>query len=211
EVGMDGTLAISVRRIFHISDTMVALWVSHDAGRSWKQTGTLPPQAGTFLLTTPQRGASWPSQTAPFYALAGEQLPSNLYRLQVFESTNGRQWSTLPPLSVPHASTARPGLVQSLSVTNDGHLLAFGVNPEIGVPTTNHAGQSMHTFWLWSWNPQTASWQVLSSTLNHVADEGCGLCWNGQLSKNGDQTRILSVYHLQDTGNFFSVKLPDLA
>jgi hypothetical protein len=211
EVGLNGTLAISVRHTLHAFDATVSLWMSHDAGRSWQRMGMLPPQAGTFLLATPQRGSAWPSQATPFYALAGEQLPSNLYRLRVFESMNGWQWFAVPPLSVPYASLTRAGLVQSLSVTDGGQFLAFGVDPKIGVPATSLVGQPMPAFWLWSWNPRTAHWQVLSSVLSHPEGEGCGLCWNGQFSKNEDHTRILSVYHLQDRGSFFRVKLPELA
>jgi hypothetical protein len=212
QVGKDENLAISVRNASDVSDISASLWMSHDAGRSWQRMGALPSQAGIFLLTTPQQGSSWPTRATPFYALVDEQIPSNLYALRTFESINGREWFAIPSLPTTKTTEAHPGLLQSLSVTADGHLLIFGVNPKIGMPDSVGVGQKpMTTFWLWSWNTHTDRWQVLSSPLTHVADEGCGLCWNGQLSSNLDHTRILSVYHWQDKDSFFRVQLPDLA
>jgi len=211
QVGKDENLAISVRGANDASNTDASLWMSHDAGRSWQRMGPLPAQAGIFLLTTPQQGASWPTRTTPFYALVDEQIPSNLYALRAFESTDGRQWFAVPPLPTIHATQAHPGLLQSLSITGNGNLLAFGVDPKMGVPTSNNIGQKpMSTFWLWSWNSHVARWQVLSTPLTHLADEGCGLCWSGQLSSNLDHTRVLSVYHWDDTSSFSRVRLPDL-
>ncbi len=213
EVGKDENLAISVRGADDASNTEASLWMSHNAGRSWQRMGPLPATGIlSYLLTTPQQGASWPTPTTPFYALVDEQIPSNLYALRAFESTDGRQWFAVPPLPTIHATQAHPGLLQSLSVTGDGHLLAFGVDPKVGVPTPDNIGQKpMNTFWLWSWNSHAARWQVLSSPLNHLADERCGLCWSGQLSSDLDHTRVLSVYHWNDTNSFSRVRLPDLA
>lgn len=212
EVGNDENLAISVRGANDASNTDASLWMSHNAGHSWQRMGALPAQTGIFLLTTPQQGASWPTPKTPFYALVDEQIPSNLYALRAFESTDGRQWVAVPPLPTIHATNAHPGMLQSLSVTGDGHLLAFGADPKTGVPSSPNIGQKpMNTFWLWSWNSHTERWQVLSSPLAHQADEGCGLCWGGQLSSNGDHTRVLSVYHWNDTDTFSRVRLPVLA
>lgn len=139
EIGPNDTLAIAVTHLSS-SNSQLALWMSHDGGDSWQQAGILPT-AGTYLLAPRQQIASWPSSTAPFYMLASEQIPSDLYELRAFESGNGRQWTALPPLPAPGTSVSQPGLLQALAVTDDGRFLAFGVNPETGLPSHPTAGQ----------------------------------------------------------------------
>ncbi len=209
QLGENDTLATLVRHSLPTSEAGAVLWMSHDAGRSWQQMGTLPASVGTFLLTLPQQSLSWPTPAAPFYALAHEQLPSNLYDLQVLQSGNGRQWLTIPPLPVPGASTKHPGFLQVLAVADDGRLLAFGVDPKTGMPGPVIARRGPTTaFWLWLWDPRRSYWQVLSSSLNHSADEICGLCWSAQLSSDLDHVTYLYAYHWSDRSNLFRVRLP---
>lgn len=82
QIGPDGTLATIVRS----STTSVsALWTSHDSGHSWQKIHTMPQPIGIFL----QQSHSETTTQAPLYALAQEQIPSNLYQLQIFQSMNG--------------------------------------------------------------------------------------------------------------------------
>ncbi|HET9921709.1 MAG TPA: hypothetical protein VFQ30_17845 [Ktedonobacteraceae bacterium] len=118
-VGADDTLAIAVTHVLPASKTQSVLWISHNAGNSWQQGGTLPV-TGTYLLAPRQQNTPWPSSTAPFYVLANEQIPSDLYDLQAFQSGNGRQWTALPPLPAPGTSARQPGLLQALAVKDDG-------------------------------------------------------------------------------------------
>lgn len=212
QVGVDDTLAIRVMHLPPVPSATKAessLWISRDAGNSWQQMGTLP-LAGTFLLTPQQQNSSWPSSTAPFYALASEQIPSNLYYLQSLQSGNGQQWSAIPRLPAPGTNMKQPGLLQALAVTHDGRFLAFGINPKAGLPAhTANIQEPMPTFWLWIWNPRTSRWQVLSTPLNHPESESCGLCWDAQLSYSPNNATYLYVYHWDDDKEIFRVRLPD--
>ncbi len=209
QVGEDDTLATIVLHSRPTPAGRSILWMSHDAGRSWQQRAVLPTSVGTTLLTSPQQDPSWPTPATPFYALAHEQIPSNLYDLQVFQSPNGRQWFAIPPLPVPGANGEHPGLLQALAATNDGHLLAFGVNPRTGMPDPATARQKpMAAFWLWLWDPRTSHWQVLSFPLTHLANENCGLCWSSSLFSGPEHTMYLYVYHWGDSDNLFRVRLP---
>ena len=209
QIGEDGTLATIVRHARPTSETRPVLWMSHDSGRSWQQRATLPASVGTYLLTSPRQNPSWPTPAVPFYALAGEQIPSNLYDLQVFQSPDGQQWFAIPPLPVPGASGEHPGLLQALAATNNGHLLAFGVNPNTGLPASAVAEQKpMAAFWLWLWDPRTSHWRVLSFPLIHLADENCGLCWGSALSSGPEHATYLYVYHWGDSDNLFRISLP---
>lgn len=212
QVGPDDTLALIVRHFPTKAQDKPVIWMTHDAGNSWLQIGTLPPSVGTYLLAPPATNASWPTAATPFYALAAEQIPSNLYRVQAFESGNGRQWAAIPPLPVPGVRTAQPGLLQPLAVTKDGRLLAFGVNPKSGFSGSAINAPKASAFWLWIWNPSTSRWQVLSPPLNHTADESCGLCWYAQVStaSGADASSYLYVYYWNDPASFFRVRLPSV-
>jgi photosystem II stability/assembly factor-like uncharacterized protein len=208
QVGADDTLAVIVRHLLLTSKDEPVLWMSSNGGTSWRKAGTLPNPIGTFLLTPPSSNTSWLVASTPFYALAAEQIPSNLYRLRAFESGNGQHWSTIPPLPVSGVNAAQPGLLQALAVTGNGHLLAFGVNPKSGLPGSASIQQKTPAFWLWMWNPHASRWQVLPTPLNHPADESCGLCWNAQVSSGSDQVSYLYVYHPDDPSSFFYMRLP---
>ncbi len=212
QLGEQDTLATVVRpATLSASESQSVLWMSHDAGRSWQQVGAIPAPAGIFLLTTPQLGSIWPAPAAPFYTLVQEQLPSNLYRLQVLQSVNGHHWNFLAPLPVPRASAAHPGLLQALAITNAGTLLAFGADPQTGVPDPASAEPGpTPAFWLWIWDPHTGRWLVLTSPLNDPAGVGCGLCWSGVLSTGQDYLTSLVVYHWGDESHLFRILLPDV-
>ncbi|GCE24031.1 hypothetical protein [Dictyobacter kobayashii] len=203
QIGHDETLTTIVRHVAGANTTSSQLWISHDGGRSWQQQNDLPPQVMTYLQQSH-------SSSAPLYALAHEQLPSNLYRLQLWQSTSGQQWSTIPALPVTGTNAEQSGLLQALAITNNGQLLAFGVDPNSGIPARTSTQRPTTTFWLWAWNPGTAHWQVLSTPLQYTADEGCGLCWNGQFAGSAQQNSYLYAYHWGDQKHLFRFHLPEL-
>ncbi len=186
------------------------LWMSYDAGTSWDQTGMIPPPGDNFLLVSPMLGKA---AQIPFYALGGEQIPSALYESKVLQSTNGQQWSLLPPLPIRGTSAERPGLLQVLVITDGGELLAFGPDPKVGLPSSlNTLTDPMQALWLWLWKPQASTWQVFATPLIHPAHERCGLCWSAQLSTNLDRSSsYLYVHHWDEANSFFRVRLPSLA
>lgn len=200
QIGPDGSLATLVR---NNPNSTSALWTSHNDGRSWQSIHSMPQPVGIVLQ---QSHAGLTSQT-PFYALAHEQIPSQLYRIQLFQSTNGQQWSTLPALPIPETNKEHTGILQSLAVTTSGQLLAFGANPTTGMPQQNGTSKPINTFWLWSWNPHTAHWQAFSSSLSHSANEDCGLCWNSQLAES-QHNSYLYTYHWGDKDKLFRLRLP---
>lgn len=179
--------------------------MSHNAGNSWQAQAALPEQVDTFLLAAP---AQEPSQTTPLYALAHEQLPSHLYQTQVYQGEHGSEWAQLPALSVPGRSGVRSGLLQVLTVTSDGRLLAFGADPQIGI-TTQALQQPVASFRLWIWNPHLASWQVLSSPLRYTANEGCAFCWSTSLARSSSNGAYLYAHYWEDGNSLFRIHVPD--
>jgi hypothetical protein len=216
QLGDGDSLMASVLHLAAVHDPKIAnspeLWITHDAGHSWQDVGGLPEGVGSFVWAAPGRTVTGPTPTAPWYALTNEQISSNLYRLQVVQSVDGRRWTALPPLPIAGASPERMGLLQALGVMPDGRLLAWGPDPSVGVPAPDVAqSQSTPSFWLWLWNPRTARWQTLAAPLNHPAGEGCGLCWDGQLSSGLDHATYLTVNAWEGNAGPFRVRLPDAA
>ncbi|GHO76652.1 hypothetical protein KSD_44230 [Ktedonobacter sp. SOSP1-85] len=181
------------------------LWVSHNAGNSWQPQAALPEQVGTFLLAAP---AQEPSQATPLYVLAHEQLPSHLYQTQIYQSENESEWAQLPALPVLGRSSERSGLLQVLTVTSDGRLLAFGADPQNGI-TKPALQQPVASFRLWIWNPHLASWQVLSSPLRYTANEGCGLCWSASIASSSSSRAYLYAHYWGDGNSLFRIHVPD--
>jgi len=214
QVGADDTLALTAWHSPYTAKETPVLWMTHDGGNTWQQMGALPNGADTYLFAPPPTSASWSTATTSFYALAGEQIPSDLFRLRVFQHGNGQYWTALPPLPAPGVSASQPGLLQALTVTVDGRLLAFGVDPKRGLPgsTSTSIQQKMLTFWLWIWNPSTSRWQVLPTPLNHPADESCALCWFAQAStsRGASSSTYLYIFHWNDPDSFFRIRLPSI-
>ncbi len=202
-------LLLSTISLSSTNHSEALLWTSYDAGSSWSRVGTIPPPGDNFLLFSSN---SFPISHIPLYALGAEQVPSALYDLKVIQSTNGHNWSLLPPLPVPGTSPAHPGLLQALGSTSDGDFLAFGPDPKVGLPSSLQAlPDPIPAFWLWFWNPHTSTWQVLSTPLTYPAREDCGLCWSAQLSSGLDHSQYLYVQRWEEVNSFFRVHLPSLS
>ncbi|GER90404.1 hypothetical protein KDW_45660 [Dictyobacter vulcani] len=206
-IGQGENLAILVQPVSTNKHASSTLWTSNDSGHSWQQGKTVPPQVQAYLQQSP----SWPSTATPFYALAYEQLPSNLYQLQIVQSANGQQWSGIPGLPVAGTNQKKSGLLQVLGVTDTGQMLAFGVDPNVGLPVPTGTRQSTKNVWLWIWNPGTARWSVLSKPLEHTTDESCAaLCWNTQLMSTAQHTSYLYAYHQGEQDWLYRLRLPNL-
>ncbi|HEX7737582.1 MAG TPA: sialidase family protein [Ktedonobacteraceae bacterium] len=215
-IALDGkTLAVSVLPVRQsgYAGTSV-LWTSHDAGQTWQEQGPVP---GRTLVLAPRIQPAHGSTLAPFYNLAGEQLPEAMAALRVYQSSHGRGWSELPPLPVPGTSERQHGLLQALAVTDDGRLLAFGVDPKAGLSTLASGKNIQNTapFWLWIWNPAITRWQVLSLPLTEPASAGCGLCWGASLSTGTDHKTYLTVASALEPNDpssgfhLYRVRVPD--
>jgi hypothetical protein len=148
----------------------------------------------TALLASPQQTGQWPASASPFYNLSGEQIPEQTYLERVYQTNDGQSWETLPPLPAPGTSAKRMGLLQVLATLDDGRLLAFGIDPQTGLPPSSGTN-IVSAFWLWLWNPISLHWQVLSAPLNQPADEGCGLCWSAFISTSTEHVTYLYAYH----------------
>jgi hypothetical protein len=189
------------------------LWISVDAGDTWRRTSQLAG-GGTFLLTSGvQPGGTWPSSRHPFYVLEQEQIPSDLYRERVLTSADGVHWALLPPLLVSGVSDLQRGILQALSVLPDGRLALWGTDPRGGVPSIEPSRGPISRFWLWFWNPASQRWQFLPSPLHVTAHEGCGLCWEAQTAVDRDGATYLYVAYLDALASsappgLFRVRLP---
>jgi hypothetical protein len=204
KVGPGDTLAMTV---LHLSaqpgPTTTELWMSPDAGRTWRLGSALPEHPGTLMLAPPpQPGGAWPTPKRPFYALEAEQIPSDLYRERTLQSGDGQQWSLLPPLPVSGANEERDGILQALAVLPDGRLAIWGTDPQGGLPAPNVLHEPMSAFWLWLWDPAAKQWQAVPLPLNVAAYEGCGLCWSAQTSVGADGVTVLYLgYYVDPLGH----------
>lgn len=211
----DRTLSISVlpQKVQPGLSSYSALWMSHDAGQTWRWMGPVPGETALFI--SHQSGASGIAE-APFYNMSADQLPEALYRERVYRSSNGRTWSALPPVPAPGTNAKQIGLLQALATTDDGRLLAFGVDPGIGIPARLNDSSSSLTsaFWLWIWNSSSTSWQMLAQPLKHPEQEGCGVCWSASISTGADGATYLYAAHLSDVNDanrgydLFRVRVP---
>jgi hypothetical protein len=151
-----------------------AIWLSRDAGRNWVQTGMIAGIYTTNLVLDTSAYQARPAADRPAYALSNEQLPEFLFRLRVFASADGAQWTPLPPLPVPGATPARTGLIH-VGATARGGLLALGVNPQTGVPPAADQDAALKAataaLWIWRWDPRSATWTPVATT-----SAGCAQC-----------------------------------
>ncbi len=203
-IGPDDQLAMTVEHARpQAGQAANSLWMSSDAGATWSKTSDLPGYPGPFLLSSfSTGGGTWPSASHPLYALANEQIPSDLFRESVLASDDGVHWSLLPPLPVPGVTGDRRGILQVLAALPDGRLAAWGADPLAGVPSENGQAYPQTHFSLWLWAPDAGTWQSVSTPLNITADEGCGLCWQGAASTAPDGSLWLyaSRFYTDPTG-----------
>lgn len=161
------------------------LWITHNGGTNWQPLGPLPLGVGTFVLPSPASGLSAASASQPFYALAGEQIPSFLLRHSAYESGDGRTWSQLPPLPVSGATSLRTGMTDVLGVDQAGRLYSFGVDPARKMPTQSAEQQNLYQSkqWLWIWDPRAARWEQFPTPLDAPWPQLCdAVCWQGTIT-----------------------------
>lgn len=200
-IGPTDTLAVTVIHTQpKTAATATELWASTDAGQTWRKMSDLPQGAGAFLLANPLTSASasntWPAPDLPFYVLEYEQIPSEFYRERALMSSDRRGWTLLPPLPVSGVSNERAGILQALGVLPDGRLAVWGADPQRRLPAAGAMHDLTSAFWLWLWDPRTQHWQVMPSALNVTAGEGCGLCWQAQITAGSDGATYLYVSYL---------------
>lgn len=165
-----------------------ALWITHDGGTHWQRLGPLPPNTDIFVFPAPTTGLSTADATHPFYALQGEQIPSQDFHLAAYESGDGRTWTHLPPLPVRGATEQRTGMTQALGVDAAGRFYTLGVGPtsEVppqSVPTAPQQEPDLSRQWLWVWDPRAAHWQRFPTPLAAPWPPNCGtLCWQSAIS-----------------------------
>lgn len=200
DIGPGDMLAMPVLHLpAQAGPTTTELWTSPDAGQTWRLGSTLPDYPGTIMLTAqPRPGKVWPTPERPFYALEAEQIPSDLYRERVLQSGDSQHWSLLPPLPVSGVNDERRGILQVLAVLPDGRLAVWGADPQVGLPAADAIHEPMSTFWLWLWDPVARQWQTLPLPLNVTASEGCGLCWNAQITVSADGVTFLYLGYYVD-------------
>lgn len=217
-VGRDDQLALLVYRWHTETKTEERdLLVSTDGGQTWHLESHPPEGIGTFLLRTePGATQQWPTASQPFYALAGEQVPSDLFREEIFSSADGQGWDQVPALPVSGASDERRGVLQVLAALPDGRLAAWGVDPQAGVPAEGAFHEPATAFWLWTWDPAAQQWQVVPTPLAATQEEGCGLCWGSQVASGQGGTTYLYVANFVTTSlgpppGIFRIRLPGRA
>ncbi len=158
------------------------LWIMRDAGAQWQRMSAVPD----FWLTplaAQVPGVDRLTAEHPLYSLVAAQIPSDLLRLRVVSTSDGRRWSELPPLPVTGSSSEQTGLTNALGVDAAGRLLAFGVSPTQVLPPSDppvalDAGEQ-----LWVWDPAKGRWETAGTPLSVARRNLCGSpCWIAQIA-----------------------------
>jgi hypothetical protein len=168
----------------------VTLWVTLDAGRTWRRVGPMP-QYSRWILASQEPGITSPTAGPALYSLVGDQIPAAQFRLRALQTTDGRRWTALPPLPVPGASAGRLGISNPLGVDASGRFLAFGVDPVAGVPVDDGSGSAVFDKgqWLWAWDPHTQRWAVAAVPLPRPWPRCSELCWLAAFSWGAEPGR----------------------
>lgn len=167
----------------------ILLWVSHDAGDSWKPwVNVQGPGTGSLQMET-QSPSLTPSLAHPIYFLSGATIPTRLLRIRITQVTDMRHWAPLPPLPIAGATPEHLGITSVLAVTASGKLLVFGLGPDDHIPADDALQSSNFEpaqQWLWEWDPQASRWTLLLPPLNIPFPKLCSdHCWQGQLAPAG--------------------------
>lgn len=165
------------------------LWVSHDAGDSWKPWVNIQGSGMGYLLMETGNHTLAPSLAHPIYFLSGVSIPSRQFAVRITQVTDMRHWAPLPPLPIAGATSAHLGITSVLAVAASGKLLVFGLGPDDHIPADDALQSSDFKptqQWLWEWDPQASRWTLLSPALNTPWPEPCSdTCWQGQLALAG--------------------------
>jgi hypothetical protein len=137
------------------SPTSTAFWVSMDAGRSWRPTGTIPERGMGQLLIGADADPAHLGCTC-FFVAGGDNLSPNQPSLRLYTSRDGARWMRLPPLPVPGTTPTHTGLFLVMGLTIDGRLLALGADPATGV--LGDVGNTPLA--LWAWNLHRHQWEA---------------------------------------------------
>jgi hypothetical protein len=134
------------------------VWMSADAGGSWRRTGTIPERYTGQFLTGFSANPTHPACACFFVAGADNASPHQL-SLHLYTSNDGTRWMPLPPLPAPGANQAHTGLFLVVGLTVDGRLLALGADPAAGV--LGDVGNTQPA--LWAWNSRVRQWEVAAA------------------------------------------------
>jgi hypothetical protein len=177
------------------------LWQSHDAGRSWRHLDLSLVRDDVYFIPTwfnlegDLRSPSYGYNTDPnwrTFDLRFAQLDAD-----------GRSLTLLPSLPVPGVDAKHTGLYHPLGPLPDGRLLAIGATLEKGIPPSeimNTIPQAIPPEWfaVWSWDPQAAHWQRISSPAADLiagnCSAGCGLFTTSGRAQTGKSVPATRTY-----------------
>jgi hypothetical protein len=185
------TLVSDTSGVPDIPSLSANLWVTHDAGASWRRAGlvtwpTPPPGVGPIsevLTEAPLGGGASAPQAC--HCVVGLAFPSQqgatlplLIGEHLSLSRDLTTWTPLPPLPVPGTSAERSGVYQVLGFTGDGRLLVVGANREAGVPERvpeSPTGREVTTPppRLWAWNTHSGRWELAPTALPCPTLQAC--------------------------------------
>lgn len=161
------------------------LWVSRDAGDSWKPLADVDGLLIQTALPLADARSLAPSPAHPLYLVSAASMPSRYLRMQIAQMTDLNHWSPLPPLPIAGASPKRLGITSILTTTPSGRLLVFGLGPDGLIPSSDQqqAGdQQFNQQWLWEWDPIASRWTLLTPALD-MPWPTCGdHCWRGGIA-----------------------------
>jgi hypothetical protein len=161
------------------------LWITHDAGASWRRMGSIPrDRLGTGAvsdLITEARLGGGPKACQCVFALAYSSYAANLPWQHIYTSHDYVHWTTLPPIPVTGTSATRSGVYDILGTTADGKLLALGAEPSVGVVATpdkrGHVASPPPR--LWAWDTHVGRWEVAETPVPCQDLQTCFLYTNG--------------------------------
>jgi hypothetical protein len=189
-----------------------SLWTSQDAGDSWRPISSLQGIVPDQVLTPLGAKSASASTERPLYLSVASHVPSRLLYLKAAEIIDNRHWAYLPPVPVKGTSADHIGITSILGVTASGKLLAFGVNPQLGIQTDKPLEEQFDQQLLWSWDPQAARWTSLAPSLPVEWKTCSDGCWQASLAKStASQQTVLwvrgSIYE-NNANELYRLSLP---
>lgn len=173
------------------------LWVSRDAGDSWKPLADVDGLLVQTALPLADARSLTPSPAHPLYLISAASMPSRYLRMQIAQMTDLNHWSPLPPLPIAGASPERPGITSILTTTPSGRLLVFGLGPDGLIPSSDQQQvdeQQFNQQWLWEWDPIASRWTLLAPALD-MPWPTCGdHCWRGWITSAQDSSGAAGSY-----------------
>jgi hypothetical protein len=176
------------------------LWITQDAGASWRRAGLITPDTPDTLGTGPVVGGlvteasvgGGPRACRCMYAVVYSNQLGTIAGWRVSVSHDYTHWSPLPPLPVTGANALSSGIYDTLGTTADGKLLVLGAEPSVRTVATPDQSERLSgpPPRLWAWDTHTSRWLLTETRVPCPDLQSCQLYATGAAVVRGPDGTI---------------------